>query len=131
MCAVDDGRGESVYFGGGFLMNSMPFSMLPLRPLMQASSSCCSLSVTPGRMLIAFSTPLGYQTMSAILWFQKSREEETYAQLHGGREELNAGRLGDLLTTGHAGEVDVRRLDDALLAAGGLDHGFGKSVHGQ
>lgn len=27
--------GMGVYFGGGFLMNSMPFSMLPLRPSVQ------------------------------------------------------------------------------------------------
>lgn len=46
------------YFGGGFLTNSTPFSMLPLRPWMQASRSFCSCWVTPPRMLMAFSAPL-------------------------------------------------------------------------
>jgi hypothetical protein len=53
-------EGKSPYFGADVLANSMPFSMLPLRPLTQASRSFFSCSVTPSRMLIAFSAPLGY-----------------------------------------------------------------------
>ena len=47
------------YFGGGFLMNSTPFAMLPFRPATAASRSFFSWSVTPSRMLMAFSAPLG------------------------------------------------------------------------
>jgi hypothetical protein len=54
-----NGKRRREYYFEGFLTNSTPFSMLPLRPLMQASRRVFSWSVTPPRMLVAFSAPLG------------------------------------------------------------------------
>jgi hypothetical protein len=54
-----NGKRRREYYFEGFLTNSTPFSMLPLRPLMQASRRVFSFSVTPPRMLVAFSAPLG------------------------------------------------------------------------
>ena len=45
----------------------------------------------------------------------------TYAEFHGGGEEVNTGSLGDFVATGNARQVDKGRLDDSLLALGGLD----------
>lgn len=55
----------------------------------------------------------------------------TYTELYRGREELNTSGLGDLITTGNAGQVDESRLNNALLALGGLDDGLGKSGKSQ
>lgn len=61
--------------------------------------------------------------------FWDAREwAKTYAEFHGGREEIKASSLGNSLTTGNTGQVDESRLDNALLALGGLDHSLGKSV---
>lgn len=57
-----------------------------------------------------------------------SEEAKTYAQFHGGREEVNASSFGNGLTTGNTGQVDESRLDNALLTLGGLDHSLGKSA---
>ena len=54
---VIDGNG--LYFVGGFLTKSTPFSTFPLRPFVLASRSFFSWSVTPARTLIAFSAPFG------------------------------------------------------------------------
>jgi hypothetical protein len=55
----------------------------------------------------------------------------TYTELHGGGEELNTGGLGNLITTGNTGQVDESRLNNTLLALGGLDDGLGKSCKSQ
>lgn len=54
----------------------------------------------------------------------------TYAELNGGGEEVNTSGLGDLVTTGNTGQVDEGRLDNALLALGGLDHSLGEATRG-
>lgn len=81
-------------------------------------------------MLIAFSAPAVYKMCVRKLPIALLHEN-TYAKLHGGREEIKTGSLGDLITTGNTGQVDESRLNDALLALGGLDHGLGKSRTGQ
>lgn len=49
-----------VYFGGGFLTKSIPFSMLPLRPAVAAARSFFSCSLIPLRISTAFSAPEAY-----------------------------------------------------------------------
>lgn len=56
--------------------------------------------------------------------------KNTYAKLHGGREEIKTGSLGDHITAGNTGQVDERGLDNTLLALGGLDHGLSESERG-
>jgi hypothetical protein len=51
----------------------------------------------------------------------------TYAKLNRGGEEVNASGLGNLLTTRDTGQVDEGRLNNALLALGGLDHSLGET----
>lgn len=48
-----------IHFCGGLWAKATPFSIFPFRPLIQASSSFCSLAEISGRMLTAFSAPLG------------------------------------------------------------------------
>lgn len=82
---------------------------------------------------MAFSAPLGCMyCVSGCLSSPKTNEisRSTYAKLNGGGEEVNTGRLGDLLATGDTGQVDVGRLNDALLALGGLDHSLGETARG-
>lgn len=55
----------------------------------------------------------------------------TYTKLNWYREELGSSSLSNRVTTRDTGEVDVARLDNALLALGGLDDLFGESVCGQ
>lgn len=55
---------------------------------------------------------------------------ETYAELDGDGEEVNASLLRDLLTTGNTGEVDVGGLDKALGALGGLEELLSEAVTG-
>lgn len=127
----DSVGGGKYYFGGGFLANSTPFSMLPLSPLMQASRSVCSWPVTPPRILTAFSTPFGCRNKMSVCHRRPLLcVQNTYAKLHGGGEELNTGSFSNLLATGDTGQVDESRLDDTLLAVGSLDHGLGKSATG-
>ncbi len=52
------------HFAGGLCTNSTPFSMLPLRPVLQASRSFFSLSSSSERMLVAFSAPDGWVQFS-------------------------------------------------------------------
>ena len=59
-------EGREIYFGGGLFAKSMPFSMLPLRPLRQASSSFFSWSLTDRRTFSACSAPEGYSLISLI-----------------------------------------------------------------
>lgn len=70
---------------------------------------------------------VGLSVMSVSRLPNTRSNKETYAQFHGGREELHTGRLGDLVAAGHTGQVDESRFDDALLAPGGLDHGLGEA----
>lgn len=80
---------------------------------------------------MAFSTPLGCKyKVSANVWGPEALRKETYAEFHGGGEEVNTSSLGDLLATGNTGQVDESRLDDSLLALGGLDDGLGESNAG-
>jgi hypothetical protein len=48
---------EITYLGGGFLTNSMPFSMLALRPVIATSMSFFSWALALPRTLMAFSAP--------------------------------------------------------------------------
>jgi hypothetical protein len=45
----------------------------------------------------------------------------TYAKLNWHGEEFTAGQARDLSPPGNAGKIDVRRLDDAMLALEGLE----------
>lgn len=78
-------------------------------------------------MLIAFSTPLGCRYSVSIIVVWAPGALNTYAEFHGGGEEVNAGSLGDFVATGNAGQVDKGRLDDSLLALGGFDDGLRES----
>lgn len=51
----------------------------------------------------------------------------TYAKFHGSREELKTGSLGDGITTSDTGQVNEGRLDNALLALGGLEDGLSEA----
>ena len=72
-----------------------------------------------------------YRVCQCCWYYNEKTIESTYAKLNGGGEELNTGRLGDLLTTGDTGQVDVGGLDEALLALGGLDHSLSEAMRGQ
>jgi hypothetical protein len=54
----------------------------------------------------------------------------THAELNGNGEEVSAGLLGDSLTSGNTGKVDVAGLDEAGLALGGTEDLLGESVFG-
>ncbi len=61
------GQDLLLYFdagGGGFLTNSTPFSILPLRPLIAASINFFSFSSALLRGLVAFSAPDGWHVVS-------------------------------------------------------------------
>ena len=48
---------DVIHFGGGLCTKSIPFSMLPFNPVLQASRSFFSSSLTCERMFVAFSAP--------------------------------------------------------------------------
>lgn len=50
-----------------------------------------------------------------------------YPESHKSREELNAGRLDDLVTASDAGQVNEGRLDNTGLALESLDNTLGES----
>lgn len=79
---------------------------------------------------MAFSAPLVCKdsVSSPTAPINRCAGKRTYAELHGGGEEVNTGSLGDLIAAGNTGQVDESRLDDSLLALGGLDHGLGESI---
>lgn len=99
-------------------MNSMPFSMLPLRPSVQTERSFFSCSVIPSRMLVAFSDPLVCMVVSFCC---KWMTNDAYSERNRNREEVHTGGLGDGITAGDAGQIDESRLDNARLALEGLD----------
>jgi hypothetical protein len=51
----------------------------------------------------------------------------TYSKLNRDREEVDAGSLGDGLTAGNTRQVDVARLNKALLALGSAENLLGES----
>jgi hypothetical protein len=54
----------------------------------------------------------------------------TYTKLDGHGKELSTSGLGDGISTLDAGEVDVARLDNSLLALGRLNDFLGEAVYG-
>ena len=50
-----------------------------------------------------------------------------YSKLDGNGEEVDTGLLRNLLAAGDAGQVDVARLDQTLLALEGLEDLLGKA----
>ena len=52
----------------------------------------------------------------------------TYAELYGNREEIGASLLGNGITAGDTGKVDVAGLDEASFALDGADNLFGEAV---
>lgn len=74
---------------------------------------------------MAFSAPLGCNTRVSTKMVTRQEGEgrgrtSTYAKLNGDGEEVDTGLLGDLLTTGDTGQVDVAGLDEALGTLDGL-----------
>lgn len=55
--------------------------------------------------------------------------ESTYSELNGDREEVAASLLGDSITSGNTGQVDVAGLDEAGLALDGTENLLGESVY--
>ena len=55
----------------------------------------------------------------------------TYTKLNGYGEEIGAGSLGDGISALYTWKVDEARLDDTLLALGGLDNLLGKAICSQ
>ena len=66
-----------------------------------------------------------------LAFFNAHSIMNTYTELHGGGEELNTGGFGNLVTAGNTGQVDESRLNNTLLALGGLDDSLGKSCKSQ
>lgn len=56
------------------------------------------------------------------------KREETYAELNGHREEVNADLRLDLLAAGDTGEVDVAGLDKSLGTLSSLEKLLRESV---
>lgn len=52
----------------------------------------------------------------------------TYAELNGDGEEVSANLLGNGVTTRDAGEVDIARLNQTLLALDSLDDLLGEAI---
>ena len=77
---------------------------------------------------MAFWAPCSYSPAALAPFIQIGRHS-TYAKLNGHREEVAARQLCDLGSTLDAREIDVRGLDDALLALGGPDNLFGKAAN--
>lgn len=51
----------------------------------------------------------------------------TYAKFYKGREELQAGGLGNLFTASDTRQIDKGRLDDTRLALRSLDNALSES----
>lgn len=69
-------------------------------------------------MSIAFSAPLGYSLVS--IRGQDWGGGKTYTELNGDGEEVDTSLLGNLLTAGDTGEVDVAGLNEALGTSSSL-----------
>lgn len=54
--------------------------------------------------------------------------EVTYAKLNGNGEEIGTSLLGDDITAGNTGEVDVAGLNEALFALDGANDLFGEAA---
>lgn len=106
----------------------MPFSMLPLRPEIAAFRRVFSFSVMPSRGFWAFSTPLGYGMISKIFRCLQYGGGNAYAKLNGNREEIHTSSLSNLFTARYAGQVDVTRLDETLLASDSLQYLLGETI---
>lgn len=94
--------------------------MLLFKPVLQASRSFFSFSSISPRILWAFSTPEGYETISTgePVGIEHQR---TYAELDRHREEIKTSFFRNGLPTSDAWEVYKRWLDNAFLAFAGLD----------
>jgi len=55
----------------------------------------------------------------------------TYTKLNGHGEVLGTGGLGNGVSTLYTGKVDKARLDDTLLALGGLDDLLSEATRSQ
>lgn len=94
--------------------------MLPLRPDTAAARRAFSFSVMSPRMSIAFSAPLGYSLVSIRGQDWGRGGKKTYAELNGDGEEVDTSLLGNLLTAGDTGKVDVAGLNEALGTSSSL-----------
>ena len=127
-----------IYFAGGFLANSMPFSTFPLRPLVQASSSFFSWSLACSRMLMAFTAPDFFECWkNSVSWCPFGAREEddsrskAYPELDWHREEVDTRSLGNGIATLDTRKIDESGLDDALLALDRFEDLFGKPEEDQ
>jgi hypothetical protein len=120
---------NGVYFGGGFLTKSMPFSMLVFRPLTATSRSFFSCSVIEPRMLTALSAPAACIPKLAPSHRVSNNSVIDYPEFNWYGEEVNSGSLGDGIAAGYAREIHKGRLNNAFGSLDGLDDAFGKPAH--
>ena len=67
---------------------------------------------------------VGLQELVSVI---KHTVARTYAKLNGNGEEIGASLLGNGITAGNTGEVDVAGLDEALFALNSTDDLFSEA----
>ena len=111
------------HFGGGFLANSTPFSMLPFRPVVQASSNFFSLASMLFNGLVALTTPEACKSRvswNGLTWTKW--ELCTYPKLDWNGEKVDSGSLCDGLSSFNARKVDKAGFNNSLLAPDSLEN---------